>query len=99
MKLNKIASLALAGIMAVSMLAGCGEGNGNGNSGSSSENTNTTAGYSSTLAENLSAAAKEDYITYQDNSADAAALEDALGNLGLCDYRCCFAGTEACSYS
>ena len=82
MKLKKIASLALAGIMAVSMLAGCGEGNGNGNSGSSSENTNTTAGYSSTLAENLSAAAKEDYITYQDNSADAAALEDALGNLG-----------------
>ena len=35
MKLKKIASLALAGIMAVSMLAGCKDGN-NGNSGSSS---------------------------------------------------------------
>ena len=81
MKLKKIASLALAGIMAVSMLAGCKDG-GNSNSGSSSENTNTAAGYSSTLAENLSAEAKKDYITYQDNSADAAALEDALGNLG-----------------
>ena len=80
MKLKKIASLALAGIMAVSMLAGCKDG-GNSNSGSSSENTNTAAGYSSTLAENLSADAKKDYITYQDNSADAAALEDALGNL------------------
>ena len=44
MKLKKIASLALAGIMAVSMLAGCKDGNGN--SGSSSENTNTTSGYS-----------------------------------------------------
>ena len=32
MKLKKIASLALAGIMAVSMLAGCKDG-GNGNSG------------------------------------------------------------------
>ena len=36
MKLKKIASLALAGIMAVSMLAGCST-SGNGNSGSSSE--------------------------------------------------------------
>ena len=36
MKLKKIASLALAGIMAVSMLAGCNGSNG-GNSGSSSE--------------------------------------------------------------
>ena len=31
MKLKKIASLALAGIMAVSMLTACGEGTGNGN--------------------------------------------------------------------
>ena len=30
MKLKKIASLALAGIMAVSMLTACGEGTGNG---------------------------------------------------------------------
>ena len=37
MKLKKIASLALAGIMAVSMLAGCGEAASS--SSSSSENT------------------------------------------------------------
>ena len=42
MKLKKIASLALAGIMAVSMLAGCKDG-GNGNSGSSSSGTTVTA--------------------------------------------------------
>ena len=36
MKLKKIASLMLAGIMAVSMLAACGEGNGNSSSSSSS---------------------------------------------------------------
>ena len=50
MKLKKIASLALAGIMAVSMLAGCKDG-GNSNSGSSSENTNTTSGYSAMLGQ------------------------------------------------
>ena len=42
MKLKKIASLALAGIMAVSMLAGCGEGINNSNSGSSSSEPTTT---------------------------------------------------------
>ena len=48
MKLKKIASLALAGIMAVSMLAGCKDG-GNSNSGSSSGNTNTTSSYTDTV--------------------------------------------------
>ena len=42
MKLKKIASLMLAGIMAVSMLAGCGEGKGNGSSSSSSSQPTTT---------------------------------------------------------
>ena len=48
MKLKKIASLALAGIMAVSMLAGCKDG-GNSNSGSSSENTNTASNFTQTV--------------------------------------------------
>ena len=42
MKLKKIASLALAGIMAVSMLTACGEGTNNSNSGSSSSEPTTT---------------------------------------------------------
>ena len=49
MKLKKIASLMLAGIMAVSMLAACGEGKGNSNSGSSSSSQTTNSGYSSTI--------------------------------------------------
>ena len=81
MKLKKIASLALAGVMAVSMLAGCGTdkkpvpnpGEGEG----------TTTGYSSTFAGYVSeGTAKKDYITYADSTDDAAALKDALGNLG-----------------
>ena len=49
MKLKKIASLALAGIMAVSMLAGC-----NGASSSSSENTAPATGLVGKVIENLS---------------------------------------------
>ena len=48
MKLKKIASLALAGIMAVSMLTACGEGTNNSNSGSSSSQP-TTASVVSTV--------------------------------------------------
>ena len=50
MKLKKIASLALAGIMAVSMLTACGEGTNNGDSGSSSSQP-TTASVVSTVKE------------------------------------------------
>ena len=78
MKLKKIASLALAGIMAVSMLAGCNEGNGN--SGSSSENTNQNTGYSAVLESYMPDDVKDmDYVTFQDNASDAAALQSATG--------------------
>ena len=79
MKLKKIASLALAGIMAVSMLAGCKDG-GNGNSSSSSENTNTATGYSAMLAEELKDTAAKKYVTFADSNSDKTALEDLLGN-------------------
>ena len=77
MKLKKIASLALAGIMAVSMLAGCKDG-GNSNSGSSSENTNTTSGYSAMLgqkaAETLSKKDLDEVFSFTDNADDQKAL-------------------------
>ena len=80
MKLKKIASLALAGIMAVSMLAGCKDG-GNSNSGSSSsETTGTASGYSAMLAEELKDTAAKKYVTFADNNSDKTALEDWLGN-------------------
>ena len=85
MKLKKIASLALAGIMAVSMLAGCKDG-GNGNSGSSSENTNTVTGYSDVLADAVNDAVKDkDFVTFQDNNADQTALQNSLNYLATND--------------
>ena len=84
MKLKKIASLMLAGVMAVSMLAGCSTTSNNGNSGEGEgegEGTATSA-YSATLKENMPKAVKDmENVTFQDNADDRAALEDALGNL------------------
>ena len=77
MKLKKIASLMLAGIMAVSMLAACGEGTGNNNGGASSSEPTTTAGYSakilnlSTLKDFKSISAKDS--TMLENAVKAAA--------------------------
>ena len=81
MKLKKIASLALAGIMAVSMLAGCKDG-GNGNSGSSSENTGTATGYSAMLgqkaAETLSKKDLDEIFSFTDDADDQKALEKVV---------------------
>ena len=74
MKLKKIASLALAGIMAVSMLAGCKDG-GNGNSGSSSsENTNTNTGVSAEILNLADISNRKDIIAV-DNSKLNSAVE------------------------
>ena len=88
MKLKKIASLMLAGVMAVSMLAGCNTASNGGNNGEGEgegEGT-TTTGYSVAFGEKvekLSADVKAmDYVTFADNANDQAALEDALNNAG-----------------
>ena len=84
MKLKKIASLALAGVMAVSVLTACG-GNtiNNGGEGEGEGEGTTASGYSAVLAENLTGAVKDmDNVTFKDNADDVAALEDALGNFG-----------------
>ena len=84
MKLKKIASLMLAGIMAVSMLAGCKSGTPNPNPGEGEGEGNTATGYSATLGDKVSDAVKDlGYITFADSAAAKAALEDAVGNLGL----------------
>ena len=78
MKLKKIASLMLAGVMAVSMLAGC-------NTASvdpePTPDPTPATGYSVEMASNLSDDAKKDYIAFEDNADDLAALEDALSKL------------------
>ena len=90
MKLKKIASLMLAGIMAVSMLAGCKSGTPNSNPNEGDEG-NTTSGYSAMLSEavadTLKDAKHDDVVTFADNGDDQIALEDALGNIGAADIR------------
>lgn len=81
MKLKKIASLALAGVMAVSMMSACGNTVNNGGA-SSGDDTGETSGYSAMLGKYMEETSKMDYVTFQDNSADAAALKTALGNFG-----------------
>lgn len=87
MKLKKIASLALAGIMAVSMLTACGKSANNGNNGEGDgENNGTAAGYSAMLAEAVSDKVKKmDYVTFQDDAKVGEALEDVLGSVGSGD--------------
>ena len=76
MNLLKIASLALAGIMAVSMLAGCKDG-GNGNSGSSSSGTTvTTTPIVSAVNSELSKKQKE-LLTFSSDAKLASALSKA----------------------
>ena len=75
MKLKKIASLMLAGIMAVSMLAGCKTAD-NGNGGASSSEPTTTTGYSALLEDNLGKAVTDkSYVTFADNAASVRILE------------------------
>ena len=83
MKLKKIASMMLAGVMAVSMLAGC-SGNTIGDNTNDDDNTNTTpaATYSSTFAAALKdQAAVEGRITMADNAELTADLNKAIEKL------------------
>ena len=76
MKLKKIASLMLAGIMAVSMLAACGEGTDNGNAGSSSSEV-PAAGYSAAILAETSEGTKS-VAGAEDNKVLTAAVAEAV---------------------
>ena len=90
MKLKKIASLMLAGVMAVSMLAGC-SGNGNGGNGGEGEGQVNTDNLS---AASIIAELNEDTtekVTFSANSSLENALNKAVsvvgsGNLNDTDY-------------
>ena len=80
MKLKKIASLMLAGVMAVSMLAGCSTGSNGGNNGNEGEGEGegTATGYSAMLGAAVSDEVKDmDYVTFADSNADQTALAAA----------------------
>ena len=82
MKLKKMMALALSGVLAVSMLTACDTGSVNGGASSGDGGNGVVTGYSSGLAKYMEKSTKKDNVTFQDNSADAEALEDALGNRG-----------------
>ena len=80
MKLKKIASLMLAGVMAVSMLAGCQNTSVDPEPTPDPDPTPVT-GYSAKLQSELSAIA-QDKITFSDSTELNSALEYAVGNVG-----------------
>ncbi|OUN38786.1 hypothetical protein B5G28_07920 [Faecalibacterium sp. An77] len=77
MKLKKIASLMLAGVMAVSMLAACGS-NGTENGGASSEEEKPSTGYADVFNAELTARAQE-RVTFTDSTALDAVVDEAIG--------------------
>ena len=87
MKLKKIASLMLAGVMAVSMLTACGEGNTVNEQPNQPEEPTTPSGYSEVLYKHLSPTAKKK-VTPSDSDAVNDALLAAMefmsnGEIGL----------------
>ena len=74
MKLKKIASLALAGIMAVSMLTACGEGTGNNTNPPASSTPTTSAGLVSDVEDAIKDLNSTLTISVDENSA----LEDYI---------------------
>ena len=85
MKLKKIASLMLAGVLAVSMLAGCGDNDKK--DPASSEDTSAAAGYSAMLgdkaADTLKKSDLDKVVTFADSADDQKALAAAV--LGVSD--------------
>ena len=82
MKLKKIASLALAGIMAVSMLAGCKDGTNQEDPSSSSQVPTTTNVV--TYANDALTDAQKNVYTFHDNSALNQALQAVATDKNKC---------------
>ena len=80
MKLKKIASLLLAGVMAASMLAGC-QTTSNEQPTQPEEPTTPSTGYSSMLEDKMSVQVTNKTV-FQDDADLNAALDYAVGNIG-----------------
>ena len=78
MKLKKIASLMLAGIMAVSMLAGCSTANNNSDENPEDEIV-ATSDYADTLHDSMNGSARKKVAPAANSDLDAA-LEKAVAN-------------------
>lgn len=69
MKLKKIASLMLAGVMAVSMLSACGEGSGNGNGNEDENKPVETVSNAVTYANDLLDSDMKEYVNFISSTA------------------------------
>ena len=69
MKLKKIASLMLAGVMAVSMLSACGEGSGNGNGNEDENKPVETVSNAVTYANDLLSSDLKEYVNFISSTA------------------------------
>ena len=76
MKLNKVLALALSGVMAVSMLAGCSNNSGNGGQDGEGEGETTVTGFAATVASKLDD--NKDNVTVTSNDVIDAALKAAM---------------------
>lgn len=76
MKLNKVLALALSGVMAVSMLAGCSGNSGNGGQNGEGEGETTVTGFAATVASKLDD--NKDNVTVTSNDVIDAALKAAM---------------------
>lgn len=75
MKLKKVVSVALAGVMAVSMLAGCGTDK----PAADDKGESVVTGYSAEFAKYVEDIADLDYVTFQNSADDLSALESIKG--------------------
>ena len=76
MKLNKVLALALSGVMAVSMLAGCSGNPGNGGQEGEGEGETNVTGFAATVASKLDE--NKDNVTVTSSDAIDAALKAAM---------------------
>lgn len=76
MKLNKVLALALSGVMAVSMLAGCSNNSGNGGQNGEGEGETTVTGFAATVASKLDD--NKDNVTVTSDDVIDAALKAAM---------------------
>ena len=86
MKLKKIASLMLAGVMAVSMLAGCNGSSNNGNSENGEEVTTPSTGISAAFNEALSQKAKN-LVKFADDTKLNSALAKVVAGISENDVK------------
>ena len=88
MKLNKVLALALSGVMAVSMLAGCSNDSGNGGQNGEGEGeqvpaTGVSANVGNLIKANLDEDDNIDFVTFADDNDLDNALDYAMGKVDV----------------